>query len=306
MPTAQQWTVMKETIPESGNATDGDVYLRGPGGGSDEIFVNFQTHRSGAFFNWKIRGALGFDGGEPFEDQLQTSSNVHFALLNSAMDVWFFVNGRRIIAVSQIGSNYTAMYAGFINQYATSAQWPYPLLVGGSVNGSTTPSTNNTYAHSCMPDPVLNGAIIRWVDGNWYNIGNYTSTGGSRAKVSSSGRSIWPYASPQITGASHSLGTHAPATNFWHANIWGTSAGASSPRLESSFTGERTVFPCAVVFDGVSPSNIVAGELDGMFAVYGEVGDTNESEISVGGDTYIQWQNTWRSEPFDWFSVKKE
>lgn len=306
VPTAEQWVVEKETIPESGNATDGEVYLRGPGGGADEIFVNFSTYRDTGLFNWEIRGALGFDGGDAFDAQLQTSDGRQFALLNSSMDVWFFVNGRRIIAVAQIGSNYTAMYAGFINQYATAAQYPYPLLIGGSVTNTTTPSTISNYAHSCMPDPCVNGAVIRWVDGNWYDIENYITAATARNKVVSANRSIWPYASAGVVGASHSLGTHVLQTNFDHQDIWGSAAGAASPRLSSAFTGDRTVFPTAVVFDGVAPSNIVAGELDGMYAVFAESGDAAESEITVGGDTYITWPNTWRTEPFDWFSVKKE
>lgn len=306
VPTAQQWVVEKETIPESGNATDGEVYLRGPGGGSDEIFVNFKTYRDTGLFNWEIRGALAFNGSDAFEDQLQSSPGVQFALLNSAMDIWFFVNGRRIIAVAQIGSNYTAMYGGFINQYATSAQWPFPLLVGGSVATNLIPSTSSNYAHSCMPDPCQNGAQIRWSDGTWYEVQNYTGSGASRSKVTFNGRTIWPYASPQLSGVPHSTGNHTNAQAFLARLIWGDGAGASTPRLDSAFTGVRTVYPTAVNFGGVAPQNIVAGELDGMFAVFAESGDSAESEITVGGDTYITWPNTWRTEPFDWFSVKKE
>jgi hypothetical protein len=306
VPTAQQWFVEKETIPESGNATDGEVYLRGPGGGSDEIFLNIKTYRDTGLFNWEIRGALAFNGSDAFEGQLQTSDGVQYALLNSSMDIWFFVNGRRIIAVAQIGSNYSAMYGGFFNQYATSAQYPYPMLVGGSVTGATIPSTNSSYDHSCMPDPCDNGAQVRWVDGTWYEVRNYTSGGASRSKVGSTGRAIWPYAAPDVPGATHSQGTHNLAETFYHLNIWGQTAGASSPRLDSSFTGERTVYPTSLQFAGVAPDDTVVGELDGMFAVYAESGDTAESEITVGGDTYITWPNTWRTEPFDWFSVKKE
>ena len=306
VPTAQQWVVEKETIPESGNATDGEVYLRGPGGGADNIYVNFKTYRDTGLFNWEIRGALGFNTLDAFDAQLQTSPAVNYALLNSAMDIWFFVNGRRIIAVAQTGSNYTAMYGGFINQYATSAQYPFPLLVGGSVINNTTPSTSSNYNQSCMPDPCFNGAQIRWVDGNWYAVSNYSSGGATRIKTSSSGRAIWPYATPVVTSATHSQGTHSMTVDLGATNIWGASAGPTSPRLSSVFTGERTVFPTALIFDTVAPSNIVVGELDGMFGVYGESGDINESEITVGGDTYITWENTWRTEFFDWFSVKKE
>ena len=306
VPTAEQWVVEAESIPESGNATDGDVFMRGPGGGSDEIYVNFQTYRDTGLFNWAIRGALGFSAMDAFEEQLQTSPEVNYALVNVSMDVWFFVNGRRLMCVAQTGSNYTAMYAGFIKQYATSDQYPYPLLVGGSVSSRTIPSTQSNYAQSCMPDPPLTGAQIRWVDGNWYTVQNYTAAGSSRIKTQSSGRAIWPYATPVVDNFPHSQGTHALQTNFGAANIWGVSAGASSPRLDSTFTGDRTVYPTAVVFDSVAPSDLVVGELDGMHAVYAEPGDSNESTIAVGGDTYRVWENTWRTEPFDWFGIKEE
>ena len=306
VPTAQQWVVEEETIPESGNASDGEVFLRGPGGGADNIFLNIQTYRDTGLFNWGIRGALGYSTADDYDTQLQSSPEVNFALLNSSMDVWFHVNGRRIVAVAQIGSNYTAMYGGFINQYATSAQYPYPMMVGGSVTGRAVPATTSSYAQSCMPDPCVNGAQIRWADGTWYTINNYTGGGATRQKVSTNSRAIWPYASPTVTAAVHSQGNHILSTDFDHADIWGFAASASSPRLSSTFTGERTIYPCAVVFDGVAPANIVVGELDGMFAVYGEPGDTNESTLTIGGDTYRVWENTWRTEPFDWFAVKQE
>mgnify|MGYP005993102709 CR=1 FL=1 len=305
VPTAQQWVVEEETIPESGNATDGEVYLRGPGGGSDEIYVNIKTYRDTGLFNWELRGALGYNAADDFENQLQSSDARHFALVNASMDVWFYVNGRRLIAVAQIGSNYTAMYAGFFNTYASADQYPYPLLIGGSVTNATTPSTTSNYAQSCMPDPCLNGAVFRWVDGTWYDLENYTSASTTRQKVSSAGRAVWPYATPLLPGPSHSQGTHSPSLNFYAGNIWGVSAGASSPRLSSSFTGDRVVFPCALIADG-SPVDDVIGELDGMFAVYAESGDTNESTLSVGMDTYRLWSNTWRTELFDWFAVKEE
>lgn len=302
VPTAEQWVVEAETIPESGNASDGEVFLRGPGGGSDNIYVNFQTYRDTGLFNWGIRGALGYSAMDTYATQLQTSKEVNFALTNATMDVWFYVNGFRIMAVAQIGSNYTCMYAGFFNQYATAAQYPYPMIVGASVNSRTIANTDNTYYHSCMPDPPLNGAVYRWADGNWYDVENYTST--TRSKTENL-RTLWPYTQNFLPGPAHSQGTHVLEADIAPAGLWGFSAGASSLRLSSAFTGDKTFFPVVLHSDQVTDFGVI-GELDGLYGVYGEVGDNNEDTVTVGSDTYRIFQNTWRTEPFDWFAVKEE
>ena len=134
---SDQWTEEtngggQPTIPGSGNATDGEVYLTGPGGGSDEIYVGIQTYRNAGTnaYNWDIRGATDFSDAAAWGSQTNISPSTYFALAPSdsqVMTAYFFVNGRRIIAAFVVGSSATCCYMGFINQFSTTAQFPYPL-----------------------------------------------------------------------------------------------------------------------------------------------------------------------------------
>lgn len=310
VPVGQRWTVEtngggQPTLPASGNATDGEVYLTGPGGGSDQIYVRYRTYRDvgSSVFNWELRGATDFLSTELFEDQTNSSAAVYYALANSSMNVWFFVNGFRIMAVMQSGSVFTCMYMGFIQQFATSLQWPYPLFIGGSANIQLRSISDNNYGHSCIPDPAQDAGQIRWADGNWFDVSNYSGSGGTRNRLR--GRNIWPYTSPQITGPDSSNGNHSPNTDLYSIPIW-SNFGGSSPRISSSFTGSETCFPCLVAFDTADPQAGAFGELDGIFAVFGESGLSAGDTLTINAETYIVFTNTWRTEFADYFAVKRE
>lgn len=310
VPGPQQWTVEtngggQPTLPGSGSATDGEVYLTGPGGGADEIYVRFRTYRDvgSGVFNWEIRGATDFLDSELFEDQTNSSPPAYFALANSTMNVWFFVNGRRIIAVLQSGTTFECCYMGFLNEFSTAVQWPYPLFVGGSANIQLRSISDNNYGHSCVPDPAEDAAHIRWVDGTWYDVSNYFGSGTSRPHQTT--RNIWPYSLPDLTAPDHGQGPHTPSTVFSAESVW-RNFGGISRRIISSFTGSFPLLPCMLAMDDVAPQAGVFGELDGIRAVYGEAGLNAGDTITEGSDTYIVFSNTWRSELADFFVVKQE
>jgi hypothetical protein len=120
--------------------------LKGPGGGSDEIFVNLETDYSvsGDWYNWRLYGATGFIAGNvlDFATQPGTSLPVGLSLWQASIPYWFIANGRRFMVIAKINTTYHALYAGFILPYATPSQYPYPLMIGGS-NAMGTP-TNDT------------------------------------------------------------------------------------------------------------------------------------------------------------------
>ena len=288
------------SLPGSGSATDGEVYLTGPGGGADEIHVQYRTYRSTNLYNWEINGALGFDDALLYGNQLGVSTSVYYALNNSSMNFWFFVNGRRIMALFQSGTIFTLMHMGFLRQYPTANQWPYPLFVSGSVNASTIPITTNTNAHTCLPDLCDNGGQIRFADGVWYEVSNFSGT-----STHSNVRSVWPNSPPIISDPTINVSTHGSSNVLNPSAIWGSFSG-TSVRLSSTFTGEKTLWPATVIFNNDSPQGIVCGEVEGLYTVFGEstlaVGDT----INDGTDDYLVFSNCWRTTFDQYFALKLE
>lgn len=310
VPGGEAWTVLtnggsQPTIPASGNATDGEVYLRGPGGGSDTIFVQVKTYRDAptSRFNWEIRGATNFSSVLAFDAQAAVSPPNYLALANASINFHFYVNGRRIIMVAQRGTTYEATYLGFVNPYGTAAQWGYPLLVTGSVRNSTDDISLNTFLHSSMPDAAFAAAHLRWVDGSWVDVSNYTAGAGVN-RINGGDRGMWPYQSPIIRDASPLAANAVTQENEYSEESIFQGFNASSVRLGTSFTGRYQLHPVNIIFDeSVILANLV-GALDSVFAVYG-LGLATGDTFTVGADTYDVFSNTWRSELVDYYAIRR-
>lgn len=311
VPMAQRWTVEtngggQPGIPSSGTATDGEVYLTGPGGGSDEIHVQFRTYRDTSIFGWEIRGATGFSDAVNFQSQLQVSPPNYYILDSGALNVWMYVNGRRLMAVFQSGSVFECMYAGFINQYPTANMWPYPLMVGGSVRDNSTGIAQSDYHHSCMPQPAYQACHVRFADGVWYEVGGLAVSGSSTRSMRTD-NCIWPYAVPGYANPDGGEGggvTHSPIESFNPSTMWASFNQSSSLRVGSGFTGAKSIWPCTLLMSG--PQDIVAGELEGLFAIFGESDLGAGDDLSIGGDTYDVFKTTWQTEFSSFFAIKRE
>lgn len=57
-------------------------------------------------------------------------------LRNDEMPYWFVANGRRFVIVVKVLNVYVSMYCGFMLQFGTDLENPYPMYVGGSHNNS--------------------------------------------------------------------------------------------------------------------------------------------------------------------------
>lgn len=57
-------------------------------------------------------------------------------LRNDEMPYWFVANGRRFIIVVKVHDVYMSMYCGFMLQFGTDLENPYPMYIGGSHNNT--------------------------------------------------------------------------------------------------------------------------------------------------------------------------
>lgn len=303
-----------------GDASDGGSPTR-------NLYFGIQTQEdSGAGrFNWELRGFTGFNDGSPsgsvtFENQPDASKATYVPLQNTAMDYWFWVNERRVIVVAKTGTSYQFMWAGFLNIFATELEYPYPMMVMGSSYKQTQRFSDNTLDYATGPHPggdtTVNNALalaacyVRFVDGTWYSVKNFSGTSTESDKTS---RIVYP------------LGPFPPGTGFLDpANVFSTdgftfhslyranSAGgtplASLAQTPGSPDDLTSLWPCSIVF--IDPSAQLVGQIDALYWISAAGGVTAEDVItdkSVSpNQDYIVFQNVHRTDDWMFMAIKDE
>lgn len=308
VPVDDQWTILANgagmpALPSSGSATDGEVYLQGPGSDpDDEIVVGLKTYRSAGanIFGWELRGFTAFNSALTFASLPGVSPSCYAAFDDAAFSVWFWVDRRRIMALARVGTTDILVHAGFIQQFGTRNQYPYPLLITGSQDRSTASFQTNNFGQGCLPDPCDNGAQLRWVDGSWQEYRNYSSNSATRSIArTSSGNVLWPHRN----SSTNDDGVDAATAAGNEDAIFEAFSVNSSLAISSAETGVYTLLPC-VLTNGTQ----LVGRIDGLYAVYGlglVSGDTITDNTQSPEVVYDVFANTWRTEPIDFFAVRR-
>lgn len=308
VPAADQWTVLSNgagmpALPTTGFATDGEIYLQGPGSDpADQIIVGVQTYRSvGAnIFGWDLRGFTAFNSALTFDTLPGVSPAVYAAFDDAAFDCWFWVDRRRIMALARVGTADILVHLGFIQQFGTRNQYPYPLLIGGSQSDSTSSFQTNNFGQSSLPDPCNNGAQLRWVDGSWQEYSNYGNASDQRGQArKSTGNVVWP----QRNSSTNDDGVESVASEGNEDAIFESFVVGSSAAISSAEIGEYALFP-SVLTNGTQ----LVGRVDGLYTVYG-LGLVSGDTITDGSESpavvYDVFANTWRTEPVDFIAIRR-
>lgn len=308
VPLADQWTVLANgagmpALPTTGFATDGEVYLQGPGSDpDDEIIVGIKTYRSvGAnVFGWDMRGFTAFNSALTFDTLPGTSPAVYAAFDDAAFDCWFWVDRRRIMALARVGTTDILVHLGFIQQFGTRNQYPYPLLIGGTQTLDTSSFQTNNFGHSSLPDPCNGGAQLRWVDGSWQSYRNYQSGSATRSTARiATGNVVWPHRN----SSTNDEGVDSFTAEANEDSIFEAFAVSSSLAISSSEIGEYALFP-AILTNGTQ----LVGRVDGLYTVYGlglVSGDTITDNSESPAVVYDVFANTWRTEPVDFIAIRR-
>lgn len=155
LPAGERWSVLR-WVP----GPPAELVLRGPGlAGTDQINVGILSEAGADYGNWKLRGFVGWNPAQTFDGQYNPSGTFYALLMASAMPYWIVANGRRIVMVAKTGTYYEMMHLGLFLPYATPGQYPYPLLVGGTYNGSTRWSNSYTYRNHLPKSQGYSGAF---------------------------------------------------------------------------------------------------------------------------------------------------
>lgn len=260
--------------------------------GAAEILVGLSPiQNAGAgWYGWRLGGFTAFDASADFFTQPGAISAVDpwgpiLPLNNSSLGYWFVANGRRVIVIVKSGAVYGAAYLGLIAPYASPGQWPYPLLVGGSLAFDDEPaSTSSLWAVGTAHDQHTTFVLpyytnlgftpadrnspcrLRRPDGSWLGV---RSRSNFYDPATASGGKSWPYA-------------------YGFTNL--------KPDLDGAYS----LYP--VVLMERSPDNWY-GQLEGIFAVAGN-GLTAEASITQGRDSYVAFPDVTRAAAGDYFAVK--
>lgn len=267
-----QWTVLRTSSTE--------LILKGLGNSRDkEIYCGIRAFLDGVdSYQWEMRGMTGYDSGVTgLSGQPGASPAVYMHFHGASMTYWFFANGQRIIVVTKVSTVYQHGYLGFLLPYATPAQYPYPMVVGGSSDSSTRRWSATERNHSAYWNAGNSGMYIYLPNGQWANFNNRTGTSVTVSSPGASDRTIWPYWTGS-RGVLNDLDTAPDGSYSLHPVIPNAPSGAGSQNL--------------------------FGELDGVMFVTGK-SNASENTVTIGGDTYLVFQNIYRTAYEEYAAIKR-
>ena len=293
-----------------------EVLLKATGAaGTDAIYTGIRSEcdTANGWYNLFLNGYTGYDPNEvSFFNQPGAINNWSAATpldvpmvpcWNAAMPYWFRANGRSFSFGVKVSTSFEGGYMGFILPYATPAQYPYPLAIGGSL---VPPDWDRSYSwrysyndprHSVFPIPGSNmvnptsispnssSLYLRTPDGLWQSFGQRESVSGISVMTQASGP---PF-----------------ARNGLRSGVWPTSVravGASAPRRDyrEVLGGGYLLQP--LILHQRLPTDAVWGELEGCVAISG-FGNAAENTTSFAGKNYVIFQNVARTEAHEYWAM---
>jgi hypothetical protein len=295
-----------------------EMILMGDGGGPFQIYVGARTYDdaggTGAY-QWELAGFTGYTAASTFINQPGISpgrynaadEGSYVALRNGSISYWFFVSNRRLLMIAKCGATYSQMYLGFINPFATSTEYPYPLAVIGSTATWNKLYSSGALSHSGLLDPYGTPSCVRGPfqlrapDGTWRSIFNAGDNGTEKTAAV-----VFPCGKLSTAG--------------WPAEDSGTLANicfsSFCPRTSTTPTykllpapGEVLVLIPNFIVCGPTDANVF-GEIDAVYYVSGYLSAgtvaAEDTITTAGGDVYIIFSPGNRADSYAMFAVKRE
>lgn len=326
------WTAQRDT---TWSGSEREVILQGSGGGSDEIIVGWRTYSNAGAnrYNWELHGFTGFDSGLAHDEQVGISPGLHdsgvtaqqwgtylpLAPAATTLDYFLSVTPYRIILTVKVASNYFHAYLGFLNRYATTTEYPYPLLICGSTNDSLAIAAQ-AERMSTLTDPwtriaLTNQSPVMLLSpaGVWKPFTNATINSGSLNSASIVA-AVLPCgalgASSSVTAPPQDKFARLASTDHGFGNFisQGVTSAPSSNLEPTPGTGadEYVLFPSLLVAQELDGSAAwIPGEIDDVFWFFAFGGVTSEDRIIKDGEVYRVFQNCNRSGTWEHLAIKE-
>ena len=322
------WTAERDTAY---SGSEREVILNGEGDGGDEIFIGWRTFSSvpGDYYNWELNGFTGFDSGLDTTEQPGVSPGLfdaasasfragsYLPLQNSSMNWWLSVDSYGMILEVAVGSSRFSAILTWGDRYATEAEFPYPLIIGGCVSAFNAQASSSDL-RSGLSDPwrtagsegqTAGPMFLRDPAGNWVEVRNASISGST--KTADGHHVVIPTGKPSgADNAAHSLQADrylmsdadfdelipiASATGTPTANINPTPGTADA----------HVRFPCSIVFGEISDGPQIMCDIPRVFWVSGFGSIGNEDRIIEGspGTAYRVFQNCNRTEAYAFLAI---
>jgi hypothetical protein len=325
-----------------------EVWMEGTGAGSDEIHVGFKTFNAlsqggiDQSYNWGVVAATGHNGLLDWWDQPGISpgfSNVDgdpsgenggaYVPLKTTdatypIDYWISVTPRRVIVVAKVENateqNYASLYVGFMNQFGTSSEYPYPIYVAGSSYRYNTHFSDTaprfTGLAECMGSTAKpdGPAFYRTFDSLWKSVKNSTAVDtGSPSRTASLNYTAYPSSKTALEGDIYD----AIVSDFYgfdwpdiipNLGLPGTAVYRLQPTPNAG-DDLYPMFPVTIVAsedDGGRNDIDVLGELDNVFWMSAAGGVSSEDYTEVSNTRYRIFQNGNRTEIFSYMAIKED
>lgn len=263
----------------------GQAVFEAPGNdGDSEIFLGIHPFERADidYFDWELSSFDGFNPSAPFIQQAGVHRQLYLPLWDDPIAYWFIADGRRLVVIAKLGSQYEVAYLGLLDGYFTPLQAPYPMALGGSLAVGTNPlwndtvfrHSNGTLQHSAFSHSdrgVVSGIYnlqlrSRNLDGSWSGYEAKQNDAIASAPLSSENQ-IWPFRSGLTL-------------------------------LDQNIDGGSTLWP--LMLNHSAPNTV--GQLSGVFAVSGQ-GLAAETLIRIGAIDYIVIPNIFRTDRDDFLAI---
>lgn len=296
------------------NQWGSEVIFRAPGlAGTDNIYTGIRTqYDAGAgYYNFFLMGYQGYQAAASVYEQPGTMLSMAAPMVplwDDSITYWFYGTGRAFCGGFKVSTNFEGMYIGFMNQYAAPSQYPYPLVIGGSMHASSADFrySASLQAHSVFVGPAtasqpetsadINSSLyVLDSAGNWQWFGNRRT----ESQITST-NGIQPMSSNGVHPSYDPTGTYRAV---WpHINFGSVSNENKYPYRECLGGG---YLPEKVVLLQRLPSQQPLGEFDGVLSISG-FGNSAEDTTTVGSDNYVILQNAFRTNAWEYWAIKQD
>ncbi len=300
------------------NQFGSEVILKAPGNsGTESIYTGIRSEydSSAGWYNLFVNGYTGYDPNEqswfnqPGALPGAGAGSYTYAVpmipcWDTTMPYWFVASGRSFRFAVKVSTSYEGGYLGYILQYATPGQYPYPLAVGGSL----------------VPQQSARSSEWRYSYASWYHgvypgpgCDNYASQEGRWATLylrNSDGE--WAYFANRGDGAPQpediygpQVGTVAPYTPYgaWRS-VWphcmNDQWAAGKRPYRECLGGGYILQPCILLQR--APFSSVYGELEGTYAISGYQ-NAAENTTTVAGKTVVVFQQSYRNTVHEFWAL---
>lgn len=306
------------------------VIVEGKGSGSDKIYLGWKTFfdsGSGAR-NMILHGFTGFESAITYNDQpgrspgLETASlgadfgGPYMLLTNVTVTWWIRVTPRAIVCVAKVGASYSWGGGGFLNPYATSGEWPYPIWVGGTVDQRFALPGTAQIQTGGFPDPVSSIStqarclLVRTADGAWNSVYNSIMGSGSTRNSNPSGVQTYPAGTFTLS----TIGTPSEDQWFNSSVAWpqfipstGVPGAQTARLLRSQFSGGGRFLRFPVTMMQGTPAQAILGEIEGIFWFdVAATGLVAENRLIEGANRYTVFPLGTRSDNWAHYALKED